>query len=91
MNHLRRTVTVIAGLALSLIGLAVAAPAAFAVRPVAPGDAGSSTAAYPVTHAGTPGWEIALIALGAAVVAAAVVAVIVRRVRRRPTLNPATH
>ena len=91
MKHLRRTITVVAGLALSLIGLAAAAPAAFAMRLVEPNDArGSSTPVYPVTHAGTPGWQITLIALAAVAVAAAVVIVIVRRVRRRPTLHPAT-
>jgi hypothetical protein len=92
MKHLRRTITVVAGLALSLIGLAAAAPAAFAMRiHEPPDDTGSSTLVYPVAHAGTPGWQIALIALGAAVVAMAVVTVIVLRVRRRPTLHPATH
>jgi hypothetical protein len=92
MKHLRRTITVVASLALSLIGLAVAAPAAFAMRLVEPNDSsGTSSPVYPVAHAGTPAWQIALIALGAVVVAAAVVTIIVRRIRRRPTLQPATH
>jgi hypothetical protein len=91
MTHVRRTITVLAGLALSLIGLAAGAPAAFAMRiHEPPDDTGNSTLVYPVTHGGTPGWQIALIALAAAVVAAAVVTVIVLRVRRRPTLHPAT-
>jgi hypothetical protein len=92
MKHLRRTITVVAGLALSLIGLAAGAPAAFAMRVhEPPDDTGGSTLVYHVTQGGTPGWQITLIALGAAVIAAAVVTVIVLRVRRRATLHPATH
>ena len=88
MNHIqriRRAVVTLAGLACAWLGLAVAAPSAFAMRVPDPGGTGSvpasggpdtdpSSAAVTVTRTvlvgGMPGWQIALIALGAAVVAA---------------------
>ena len=109
MNFIRRIhhlVGVLAGLACAVLGLAVAAPAAFAVSLRDPGGTAVSTTpprppgSYPCSPAcpailtkhpvrppghvarpvyqvhtvvvgGMPGWQIALIALGAALVAAA--------------------
>lgn len=86
MKRIRRTAAVLAGLACAWLGLAVAAPAAFAMRIPPPGGIGQfpapagpgavpSSAAVTVTRtvvvAGMPGWQIALIAAGAAVFAAA--------------------
>ena len=116
MNPIRRigrVAGVVAGLACVWLGLAAAAPAAFAVGPPIPGPAGYITPTAeppgPVKHqvlpyghftgpvgkvpvhtvviGGMPGWQIALIAAGSALVAAAV-AVLIDRVwaaRRKTT------
>lgn len=76
MSHLRRTATVIAGLLISVLGLTAAAPAAFAMRLVEPNDApGPGGATTLIIHNGMAGWEVTLIAVGAAVVAATLTAV----------------
>jgi hypothetical protein len=74
--RIRRAAAVLTGLALAVLGLA-AAPAAFA-RVVPPSGSGGTTvpAAVPaatriVVVGGMPGWQIALIAVGAALIAAA--------------------
>ena len=98
MTRIRRLAAALAGLTCAWLGLAVAAPAAFAVGPPTPGPAGylTPTAKPPggtihqhlpyghwtgpvhqapvhtVVAGGMPGWQIALIAIGAALVAAAV-------------------
>jgi len=70
---IRRLAGALAALAAALLAAAAAAPAAFA-DPVPP--MGGGTVAPPptvqVVAGGMPGWQIALIAIGAAVVAAAV-------------------
>ena len=81
MNHIRRIrriAGVLAGLPFAWLGLAAAAPAAFAMIVPGPGGSGSvapAPRARTVTHTlvvgGMPGWQIALIAIGAAVLAAA--------------------
>jgi len=85
---IRRLATAVAGLALTWLGLAVAAPAAFAVTEPAP-DGGSAggpassgivTVTRTVVVGGMPGWQIALIAVGAAL-AAAGLAVLTYRAR----------
>jgi hypothetical protein len=80
MNRIQRTRRVAAaltGLALTWLLLATAAPAAFArVVPAqgGPGGAAAPAAVPAVTRTvlvgGTPGWQIALIATGAALLAA---------------------
>ena len=83
MNHIRRIrriAGVLAGLACAWLGLAAAAPAAFAMVPVPGPSAGGSAGVAPapavpaVTHivvtGGMPGWQIALIAIGTALLAA---------------------
>jgi hypothetical protein len=109
IRHLRRLAGVLAGLACTWLGLAVAAPAAFAVRyptpgyitpqplppvrgrhPLPPGHwTGPVYYKVPVHTAvigGMPGWQIALIAAGAALLAAAVAVLAYRAwaARRRP-------
>ena len=103
IRHLRRTAGVLAGLASAWLGLAMAAPAAFAVTHPTPGPAGYVTPGapgYPVPQpgpplpaqvhtvvvGGMPGWQIALIAMAAALLAAiaAVLADRARAARRRP-------
>ena len=80
IHRIRRLGGALAALACAMLGLAMAAPAAFAMQVATPiGDDGyvaPAPAAQTVTHVvvmgGMPGWQIALIATGAAVLAAAV-------------------
>jgi len=95
IRRIRRVAATLTGLALAWLGLAVAAPAAFARIIPPPGGMGSVPAsaglgsvppsgAVTVTRTvvvgGMAGWQIALIAVGAALLAAAV-AVLADRAR----------
>ena len=83
--RIRRATAVLTGLALALLGLAVG-PAAFAsVVPAGGSDGITTPAAVPaatriVVVGGMPGWQIALIAAGTALIAAAL-AVLADRAR----------
>jgi hypothetical protein len=68
----------VAGLLVGVAGFVAAAPSAFAVQtgPADGGPAGATTTT--VVHSGMLGWQITLIAVGAAVLSAAVTAVLVR-------------
>ena len=88
IQHIRRVAGVLAGLACAVLGLAAGAPAAFAMAPN-PGPGGPAGVTTPppvpaVTHTvvvgGMPGWQITLIAAGAALLAATV-AVLLDRAR----------
>ncbi|MCW2910379.1 MAG: hypothetical protein JWL68_5168 [Actinomycetia bacterium] len=73
MNHFRRIFAAVATLAGAVLTFA-AAPAAFAMRVPPPGE-GSGIAPPPppvrvIAEGGMPGWQIILIALAAALVAA---------------------
>jgi hypothetical protein len=90
--YLCRFAAVLGAVTCAVLAFAGAVPAAFAATPVPPpgGQYGPvpgipATITRVITTGGTPGWQIALIALGAAL-AAATVAVIVDRAlaRRRP-------
>jgi hypothetical protein len=95
MKRIRRAAAMLAGLALVWVGLAGAAPAAFAMIPShggtdsPPVPAGPATGvARTVVVGGMPGWQIALIAAGAALLAA-VLAVLADRARTaRRQLTP---
>jgi hypothetical protein len=84
--------------AAALLAGIVAAPAAFAslAPPPGIGDTSSTTSipatVHTVTVGGTPGWQIALFVVAAAVIAA-VVAVLLDRMRtgRRRQLAPSAH
>ena len=78
MNRIYRSLTVMAGIAVSILGLVAVAPAAFAMRPLDPG--GSAPYATPVTvvHSGASTWEVVLIAALAAVAAAVGTTIAVR-------------
>jgi hypothetical protein len=117
IRHIRRVAGVLAGLACAWLGLAVAAPAAFAVGPpppVGPGGYIIPSAEPPIREphplpppghfvgpvykdpvhtvvaGGMPGWQIALIALGAALVAATAAVLVVRAwAARRKTITAA--
>ena len=84
MNHIRRIAATLAGLAAAALALTAASPAAFAIRVPPPGDSGGPAPAPPQIHTivtgGMPGWQITLIAAGAALLAA-VLAVILDRAR----------
>lgn len=101
MNTIRRIFrhTTRLGIAVAaLIAGIVAAPAAFAseVPPAGTGDTGTTTftppAVHTVTVGGTPGWQIALFIVAAAVIAA-VAAVLLDRTRtaRRHELATSVH
>jgi len=85
IRHVRRLAAALAGLAGALLAFAAAAPAAFAdprplpisplrdkQPPLPPGHAQQPVHVHTVVIGGMPGWQIALIALGAARLAAAV-------------------
>ncbi|HEV8275884.1 MAG TPA: hypothetical protein VGQ26_09335 [Streptosporangiaceae bacterium] len=85
MNHIhpiRRLAGLLTGLAATLLALTAASPAALAVNVPPPGGGAGTVQPPPQVHAivtgGMPGWQITLIALAAAIIAAAV-AVIVDR------------
>ena len=75
LRPIRRLAGIVAALATTLLAAAAAAPAALAL-PVPPVGGGDGTVApaptVQVVADGMPGWQIALIAIAAAVVAAAV-------------------
>ena len=98
IRRIRRVITALAGLAVTWLGLAVAAPAAFArIAPPSGGSAGVTapsgtfTVTRTVVVGGMPGWQIALIAVGAALFAAglAVLAERTRMAHRKTALSAA--
>jgi hypothetical protein len=87
IRRIRRTAGALAGLACACLVLAVAAPAAFAMTVPPFSDSGAVTTPAPppvqvhtVVVGGMAGWQIALIAVGAALVAATI-AVLLERAR----------
>ena len=91
LHPIRRLASALAGLAAALLAATAAAPAAFAL-PVPPVGGGDGTVppapVQTVVVGGMPGWQIALIAVAAAVVAAAV-AVLLDRARAARRHQPA--
>jgi hypothetical protein len=85
--RLRRITAALAAAALGVLAWAAAVPAASA-RPIPEsdfGDYGPGTTVRVITTGGMPGWQITLIAVAAALVAAAGAVVLDRtRARRRP-------
>ena len=88
MKHIRRTVILLATLTMSLLGLAVTTPAAFAMRLVDTDGGGASASPTAASHGGMAGWQMALIAVGVALAAVAVT-VLIRHVRPRSALHSA--
>lgn len=103
MSHIHRyrhVIRVLVVFASTLLGLAISAPAAFAMRvdesggsplPFPTGKAPTYTLPNPVvTGAGMPGWQLLVIVAGAALIAA-MIAVVAHRVRtaHRARLVPA--
>lgn len=90
--HIRRLIGVLTGLAAALAAAVAGAPAAFAQRVPPPGQLSKyEPVAHPYNGAtgGMTGWQIALIAVGAAIVGA-VVAVLLERARTARRHRPAT-
>jgi len=97
MNRIRRISAALAVFAAALLGVSAGAPAAFASTNVlpAPGGGGPATGTPPATvghtviAGGMAGWQIAVIAAGAALLAAAA-AVLLDRARqaKRQALSP---
>ena len=90
MNHLRRILAAAITLAGTVLALATA-PAAFA-HPLPPADCCTSGAAAGVTlitGGGMPGWQITLIAVGAALAGAAL-AILLDRAWAARKAHPAT-
>jgi hypothetical protein len=90
MNHHRRIFAAVVTLAGTVLALATA-PAAFA-HPLPPADccaSGAATGVTVITGGGMPGWQITLIAAGAALIAA-VLAVLLDRAWAARKTHPAT-
>jgi hypothetical protein len=85
-GRLRRLAAALATLTCTLLASAAVIPAAWAVNVIPNDGPGQAPASAVVTAAGMPGWQITLIAVGDAVVAA-IVAVLLDRARaaRRST------
>ena len=90
--HIRRLVGVLTGFAAALAAVVASATAAFAMQYPPPGQLSKYE---PVAHAyngvtgGTTGWQVVLIAVGAAIVGA-IVAVLLDRARATRRHRPAT-
>jgi hypothetical protein len=89
-HTIRRLASILAGLATAALALAAAAPAALA-RPAPPGPGPAEIVPAPALHTavvagGMPGWQITLIAAGAAALAAALALLLARAwaARRHP-------
>jgi ABC-type sugar transport system substrate-binding protein len=97
IRRIFRPATRLAAAVIALLAGLLAAPAAFAMQVPGPGTGDTSTPVAPavvhtVTVGGTPGWQIALFIVAAAMLAA-VVAVLLDRTRsgRRQQLAPSAH
>ena len=96
MNRIRRVSAILAAFAAALLGLSAGAPAAFAgtnVFPAPGGGTGNGIPPAPVGHTviagGMAGWQIAVIAAGAALLAAAAAVLLDRAWQaRRQALSP---
>jgi len=91
MNLIQRALAVLTGLSGTVLTLAISAPGALAVppppQPAAPGPGKIQT----VATGGMPGWQITLIAVGAALLAATLAVVLDRTwAKRQHAARPAT-
>lgn len=78
----------LAGLAAGLVALGAAAPAALAINVPPPAESGGAPmppTPVSVVAGGMPGWQIALIAIGAALLAAALAVLLDRAHAKRQT------
>jgi hypothetical protein len=87
MHRIRTASAVLAGMLIAATALVTTAPAAFAVRIEMP-DGAPATSTLPVTHHGMGTWELAAIALAAAMALAAAATVVSKWAGRRFALKP---
>ena len=98
IRHIRYLVSFLGTLAVAMLGVAVSAPSAFAMRvPASGGTPGvASTGPTPsfshtVVASGMPGWQVTLIAAVVAVLAATIAVAVDRaRAAHRTEIVPAT-
>jgi hypothetical protein len=90
-HRIRRIAVLLSGLAAALLSFGATSPAAFAERVPPAGGSGTTVPAqaHTVVIGGMPGWQIALIAAGAALLAA-VLAVLADRARTARKAHPTT-
>jgi hypothetical protein len=86
--HLRRAAAALAALTCALLALAAIVPAASASIPIPPGGPDVPPATVPVFAGGMAGWQITLIAVGAALVAATAAVVLDRALATRRSASP---
>jgi hypothetical protein len=72
VKHIRFITVMLAGLTAAVLTFGAASPAAFAMVVPPPGDSGVPTQIHTIVTGGMPGWQISLIAVGAALLAAAI-------------------
>jgi len=91
IHHITRMAVLLAGLAAAFLAFGAASPAAFARPAPQSVESGVPAHVHTVVTGGMPGWQIALIAVGTALLAA-VLAVLLDRARaaRRPSTAPTT-
>lgn len=92
---IRRLAIALAGLAAPVVAFVAAGPAAFATNVPPPGVGPQERLGPPPVHqvaTGMPGWQIALIAIGAALVAVLLVVIYERTwaARRQQVTSPST-
>jgi hypothetical protein len=90
LKQLRHSMAVVTGLVIGAVGLIAAAPAAFAMKVGQPTDVGGPAPAVTVAHSGMLGWQITLIAVGAAIVSAVATAFLLRMGSQRRVGHAAT-
>ena len=90
---IRRVAVIMAGLTVSLLAISTGAPAAFAyiLPPHPAGGTAGLPSAQTIVTGGMPGWQITLIAAGAALLTAAVAVLVERALaaRRRAATSAA--
>ena len=86
--RLRRLAAALAALTCALLASAAIVPAASASIPIPPGGPDVPPATVPVFAGGMAGWQITLIAVGAALVAATMAVVLDRALATRRSASP---
>ena len=86
VQHIRRFAAVLAGLAAAMVAFATPAFASLPPEPRPGGDTVPPPVIHTVVSGGMPGWQIALIAVGAALLAATAAVLVYRAwtTRRKP-------